>query len=110
MDINRGWMQMHADEARINTHSERVIDCAFQVFNTLGSGFLEKISENALVHELRKPGFSLVQQQGITVQYDGIIVGECTGDLMVEGKVIVELKAIKAFDDVHTAQASNYLK
>ena len=101
---------MHADEERINTLSERVIGCAFQVLNTLGSGFLEKIYENALVHELRKSGFAVAQQRGITVTYDGVIVGEYAVDLMVEETIIIELKAIKAFDDVHTAQALNYLK
>ena len=102
--------QMHADEASVNRLSERVIDCAFQVLNTLGAGFLEKVYENALVHEIRKAGLTVAQQQGITVAYDGIVVGEYNVDLLVEGTIIVELKAIKALDNAHTAQCLNYLK
>jgi GxxExxY protein len=101
---------MHADEAGVNRLSERVIGCAFQVINTLGAGFLEKVYENALAHELRKAGLTVAQQHGITVEYDGIIVGEYAVDLLVEGTIIVELKAIKALDGAHTAQCLNYLK
>jgi GxxExxY protein len=101
---------MHADEAGVNRLSERVIGCAFQVINTLGAGFLEKIYENALAHELRKAGLSVKQQHGITVEYDGIVVGEYAVDLLVEGTIIIELKAIKALDGAHTAQCLNYLK
>jgi GxxExxY protein len=57
---------MHADKARINRLSERVIGCAFQVINTLGAGFLEKVYENALAYELRKAGLIVRQQHGIT--------------------------------------------
>jgi GxxExxY protein len=101
---------MHADEAGVNRLSERVIGCAFQVINTLGAGFLEKVYENALAHELRKAGLTVAQQHGITVEYDGIIVGEYAVDLLVEGTIMVELKAIKALDGAHTAQCLNYLK
>ncbi len=67
---------MHADETGVNRLSERIIGCAFQVINTLGAGFLEKVNENALAHELRRSGLTVVQQQGISVYYDGIVVGE----------------------------------
>jgi GxxExxY protein len=102
--------QMHADEAEVNRLSERVIGCAFQVINTLGAGFLEKVHENALAHELRKTGRRVAQQHGIAVEYDGIVVGQYAVDLLVEGTIIVELKAIKALDSAHTAQCLNYLK
>jgi GxxExxY protein len=78
--------------------------------NTLGSGFLEKVYENALAHELRKAGLSVAQQHGITVRYDDIIVGEYAADMLVEEAVVVELKAVKTLDSVHTAQCINYLK
>ncbi len=78
--------------------------------NQLGCGFLEKVYENALVHELRKAGLSVAQQDGIKVHYDDIIVGEYTADLLVEGAVVVELKAVKTLDGVHAAQCINYLK
>ena len=90
--------------------SERIIGCAFQVLNTLGAGFLEKVYENAVAHELRKSGLTVAQQQGITVTYDGIIVGEYNVDLLVEETIIVELKAIRSLDNAHTAQCLNYLK
>ncbi len=76
----------------------------------LGCGFLEKVYENALFHELHKSGLHVEQQRGIQVKYDDIIVGEYVADLLVEGEILVELKAVKAFDDVHMAQALNYLK
>jgi len=77
--------------------------------NTLGVGFLEKVYENALAHELRKAGLRVAQQQGITVRYD-IVVGEYTADTLAGNAVIVEMKAVKALDSIHTAQCINYLK
>jgi GxxExxY protein len=94
----------------MNELSECVIGCAFRVLNTLGSGFLEKVYENAMVHELRKTGLAVVQQRGIIVLYDGIVVGEYAVDLLVEDRIIVELKAIRALDNAHAAQCINYLK
>ena len=90
--------------------TEKVIQCAFAVSNTLGCGFLEKVYENALAHELRKAGLQVRQQQGIKVHYDGVAVGEYTADLLVEGVLLLELKAVKNLDDIHLAQCLNYLK
>ena len=87
---------MHADETGVNRLSERIIGCAFQVLNTLGAGFLEKVYENALAHELRRSGLTVAQQRAITVTDDGVVVGDYSVDLLVEGTIIVELKAIKA--------------
>lgn len=101
---------MHADDSGVNRRSECVIGCAFKVLNTLGAGFAEKNYENALAHELRKAGLTVSQQQGITVYYDGIIIGEYAADLLVDGTIIVELKAAKALDDGHIGQCLNYLK
>jgi GxxExxY protein len=101
---------MHADEVRVNALSERIIGCAFRVLNTLGTGFLEKVYENALAHEMREAGLSVAQQKGITVYYNGIVVGEYVADLVVEETVVVELKASKTLDPAHTAQCINYLK
>jgi GxxExxY protein len=95
---------MHADEGGFNRVSERIIGCVFQVMNTLGAGFLERVYANALAHELRKAGLTVVQQQGITVRYDDIVVGQYAVDLLVEGTAMVELKAISALDDAHAAQ------
>jgi GxxExxY protein len=101
---------MHEDDTTLNRISDRIIGCAFGVMNTLGCGFLEKVYENALAHELRKAGLSVAQQHPITVRYDDIIVGEYFADMLVEATVVVELKAVKTLDSVHNAQCINYLK
>jgi GxxExxY protein len=100
---------MHADEIRTNELSERIIGCAFRVLNTLGAGFLEKVYENTLAHEVREAGLSVEQQKGITVYYNGIVVGIYVADLVVEGTVVVELKAGKTLDPAYTAQCLNCL-
>jgi GxxExxY protein len=76
----------------------------------LGSGFVEKVYENALAHELRKDGLKTTQQSPIEVVYDGVLVGEFLADILVEDVVIVELKVVRAFDNAHLAQGLNYLK
>lgn len=104
---------MNADfkeDTPINRLTEKVIGCAFKVANTLGSGFLEKVYENALAYELRKSGVIVDQQIAIQVRYDGELVGDFYADLLIEHKLLVELKAVKALDQVHKAQCINYLK
>jgi GxxExxY protein len=100
--------RLNAD--RLNVLSEQIIRGAFAVSNTLGCGFLEKVYENALAHELRKMGLSVAQQHGIVVTYDDIVVGEYAADLLVGESVLVELKAVRSFDDIHQAQCMNYLR
>jgi GxxExxY protein len=90
--------------------TEKSLACAYRVANELGTGFLEKVYENALAHELRKAEIRVAQQHPIKVQYDGILVGTYAADLLVEGCILLELKACKALDDAHTAQCLNYLK
>lgn len=90
--------------------SERVIAAVFTVSNTLGCGFFEKVYENALAHELRKAGLKARQQAPIQVHYDSRIVGVYFADLLVESRLVLELKAIRALDDIHFAQCLNYLK
>ena len=90
--------------------SEKVLGCAWTVQRTLGCGFLEKVYENALVHECRKAGIAVQAQHPIEVVYDGAVVGHFAADLLVEGCLLVELKAVKALDDIHLAQCLNYLK
>jgi GxxExxY protein len=99
---------MHADQ--LNELSRAVIGRAFVVLNTLGSGFLEKVYENALAHELRKTGMAVEQQHATTVMYDGVAVGKYFVDLMIEDCLLVEIKVTRALDDVHAAQCINYLK
>ena len=103
---------MNADKRRwdINQITDKIIGCAFTVSNKLGCGFLEKVYENALVHELRKAGLSVKPQYPIIVYYDGIVVGEFIADLLVEDTVLVELKAVKTMAGKEDAQCLNYLK
>jgi GxxExxY protein len=104
--------QMNADERRlrINEIAEAVIGAAFRVSNTLGVGFLEKVYENALAHEICRCGLEVRQQWPMDVLYEDVVVGQYFADLIVEDLVVVEAKAVRAFDDVHLAQCLNYLK
>ena len=97
-------------ESDVNKITEKIIGCAFRVSNTLGAGFLEKVYENALTHELRKSGLAVLQQHPVTVFYDGVVGGEYFADLLVEGCVLIELKALAKLDESHFAQSLNYLK
>jgi GxxExxY protein len=102
--------QMNTNKFLLNQISEKIIGCAFVVSNTLGAGFLEKVYENALSHELRKAGLTVEQQHSIAIHYDGVVVGIYTADLLVENALLVELKAVTTLDTVHRAQCINYLK
>jgi GxxExxY protein len=75
---------MDLNEDALNCLSHRAIGCALTVATALRPGFVEKVYENALAHELRKAGLMVAQQRGLTVLYDDIIVGEYTVDLLVE--------------------------
>lgn len=94
----------------VNRITDRVIGCAYTVSNSLGTGFVEKVYENALAHELRKAGLRVKQQYAIKVVYDRIEVGEFFADLMVENRVLVELKAVQELENGYMAQALNYLR
>jgi len=90
--------------------TEKIIGCAYTVANSLGHGFLEKVYENALAHEIQKTSLHVEQQKPIQVIYDGVIVGDYIADLVIENKILVELKAVKELNDIHLAQCLNYLK
>lgn len=84
---------------------------AFEAHRYFGSGFLEKVYENALVNRLRKRGLGVQQQARLKVlDEDGTVVGQYAADLLVEGRVIVEVKAIASLTNEHAAQVLNYLK
>ncbi len=93
-----------------NKLTESVIGCAFQVANTLGNGFLEKVYENALIHELQKRGVHAQRQFPIKVHYDGIVVGEFIADICVENSLLIEIKSVDHLNGKHMAQCLNYLK
>lgn len=90
--------------------TEKIIGCFYGVYNKLGYGFLEKVYENALVIEFRKVGLKFGKQVPIQVVYDDEIVGEYVADFIVEGKVVVEVKASKSLGTIDEAQLINYLK
>jgi len=94
----------------INKITEKIIGCTYAVSNTLGSGFLEKVYENALAHELRKAGFTAQPQHMIQVLYDDIIVGDFVADILVKERILVELKSVRSLDKIHMAQCMNYLR
>ena len=87
----------------------RIIGAAMKVHSTLGPGFLESVYQNALIWELRKNGFKAEAERPITVRYDGEIVGAFAADVLVNDKVIVELKVGLAIAKVHEVQLVNYL-
>lgn len=88
----------------------QIIGAAFEVQKVLGYGFLEKIYENALIQELQLRGIRVATQYPIKVEYKGVEVGDYYADMIVENKVIVELKTGKTFNPIHEAQLLNYLK
>ena len=90
--------------------TEKIINAAYNVHNVLGFGFLEKVYQNALVVELKKRGLRVSSEVPIKVHYDNEIVGEYVADLIVEDKVILELKAVKDLAEIHEIQLVNYLK
>ena len=101
-------MELSRDE--LDRITKTIIGCAYTVGSALGRGFLEKVYENALAHELRKAGFQVEQQNPIEVRYDSVVVGDYVADLLVENAILIELKAVKALDEIHLAQCMNYLK
>ena len=89
--------------------TERIIAAAMEVHRTLGPGFLESVYEEALCVELRYRGLPVERQKEFNVRYRGEIVGKCRLDLFIDGKVVVELKAVKAFEPVFFAVVRSYL-
>ena len=90
--------------------SERVISCAFEVSNTLGAGFVEQVYENALCIELERAGIPFRRQQRYVVRYKNENIGNYIADIVVEDKLLIELKALSALNREHEAQLMNYLK
>ena len=87
----------------------KINGCAMKVHNTLGNGFQEVIYQRCLAIELEKAGLSFAREQEHTIYYEGINVGTRRADFVVENCVIVELKALINLEDVHLAQAKNYV-
>jgi GxxExxY protein len=91
----------------------KIIDCAYKVHRELGFGFLESVYQNALVIlviELTKADLKVEQEKKVPVSYDGQVIGDFTADVVVEEKIILELKSVKQLHAAHEAQVINYLK
>ena len=89
--------------------TEKIIGCAYRVYNQMGYGFLESVYEKCLLIELKKAGLSVDSQNPITVFYDNEVVGEFVADLIVEDTIILELKSVRRIIRAHEVQLVNYL-
>lgn len=94
-------------------HSEitgEILKAFYDVYNELGYGFLERVYKNAMYKELRQRGFNCSTERSIPVYYKGELVGDYFADIIIENKIIIELKAIKQILPEHEAQLTNYLR
>lgn len=94
---------------KTNEITEKIIGASYEVMNSLGSGFLEKVYENALKVELQLQSMSVESQKKLDVFYKNHVVGEYFADLFVENEVVVELKSVNKVIEIHEAQLLNYL-
>jgi GxxExxY protein len=89
--------------------TEKIIGCAYQVYNKMSFGFFESVYENCLMIELNKAGLQAEQQKAVNVYYDGEMVGEFRADIIVEETIILELKSVRQIIAAHEVQLVNYL-
>jgi len=101
---------MNTDRFKHKETTDIILKSFYEVYNELGDGFLESVYENALYIVLTGYGLCVERQKGINVFFRGTIIGDFKTDLIVDKKVIIELKAIRALDSAHEAQLINYLK
>jgi GxxExxY protein len=101
---------METEQRTVNDLTEQIIGCVYTVGNTLGAGFLRDVYENALVHEMQNRGLRVSRQHAIQVHYDHAVVGEYVADIVVEGCVLVELRAVRALEEADLARCLHYLK
>jgi len=102
---------MNTDErGYFDALTERVLGAVFEVSNTLGAGFLEKVYQRALLLELRLRGIRASAEASLPVTYKGYRVGEYFADILVEDVLVIELKCAERLSDEHTAQCLNYLR
>lgn len=89
--------------------TEKIIGCAYRVYNRMGFGFLESVYEKCMLIELRKADFDAESQKPITVYYENEIVGEFVADIIVNDTIILELKSVRRIVKAHEVQLVNYL-
>ena len=90
--------------------TNKILAACFEVSKELGAGFLESIYQNALMIALQEKGLTIEREHPLAVSFRGQIVGQFYADILVEDKIILELKAVSALTDIHKAQLINYLK
>jgi GxxExxY protein len=98
---------MNTDEHGL---TEKILGAVFEVSNTLGAGFLEKVYERALLYELKIRGLNVVAQASFPVIYKGRCAGEYFADILVEDEIVIELKCVEHLAREHMAQCLNYLR
>jgi GxxExxY protein len=119
--VNQGSDVLRVDHDAKNRHqvnqenlykeiTGRIIGCAMKVHSALGNGFQEVIYQRALAIEMKYAGLNFEREKEMEVYYRGVLIGSRRADFFVEGKIMVELKALVALEDVHLAQAMNYLE
>ena len=101
---------MHTDNLKHKELSHLIITSFYEVYNELGGGFLESVYENAMTLVLQQQGLPVETQKEIAVYFRGTIIGNIRTDMIVEEKILLELKAVRCFESVHEAQLGNYLK
>jgi GxxExxY protein len=102
---------IRADKNYIHSElTDKIIGCAYDVYNQLGFGFMEKVYENAMMIKLPQKGLEVVQQALIKVYFEDKLVGEYFADILVNNKVILEFKAVSSLSKAHEVQLVNYLK
>ena len=90
--------------------TDKIIKCFYHVYDELGGGFLESVYEKSLIIELEEMGIAAENQKNINVYYKNELVGEFRADIIVEGKILIEIKAVNTLLPIHEAQLLNYLK
>ncbi len=103
-------MSADSDDFKHKELTEKIIGLFYKVYNNLGYGFLEKVYENAMMIEFREAGIEAKAQVPIEVKYEKELIGEYTADILIENKVIIEIKAARLLIAEHEAQLLNYLK
>ena len=101
---------MIKEEYKYSDITQKIIGCAMKVHNTLGNGFQEVIYQRALAIEMNKQGLAFVREMEMPIFYENEEIGTRRVDFFVEGKIMVELKALTELEKVHLAQALNYLE
>ena len=110
MIFSRGFTQMNTDKLKYKEKTDKIIRGFYEVYNELGCGFLESVYENALYIILKGYGLHVEKQKDISVYFRGQVIGQFKADLIIDEKIIIEIKAVSNFIPAHEAQIINYLK